>query len=284
MKTIVVSGCDARHDPLTAELMASLQAIEDRTFDIGFIRVGEAPAPASITSVADLVATIVPSAPLGPNEGFQFAYDAIKPRLPELFPGYDVYVWLDGDTWVQNAIGIQQIAEAALLADISAHSQGDPNYFGCLAPDDYTLDVYAVAFGPEDRQRFARFPMVNAGVFGARAQSPLWNAWKATLLDVRSRLQGREQRYYSDQIPLHRLIYSGSITLHPLRAVNNWLALHSLPRRDPETGRLTAPSLPYEDIHILHLVGASKTHRYQVGGRTTSLRYFDVRDFRAGGR
>jgi len=278
MKTIVVSGCDARHDPLAAELMASLEAIEDRGFDIGFIRVGAAPAPASIAAVADFVATVEPSAPLGPNQGFQFAYDAVKPRLPELFPGYDIYVWLDGDTWVQNAVGIRQIMDAALLADISLHSQGDPNYYGCLAPDDYTIGVYEIAFGPEDRQRFARFPMVNGGVFGATARSPVWQAWKSTLADVRARLEGRERRYYSDQIPLHRLIYSGAITLHPLRAVNNWLVLHSLPRLDPATGRLTAPSLPYEEINIVHLVGPAKTRTYELNGRTTSLRYPAIRD------
>jgi len=277
MKTIVVSGCDANHDPLAAELMASLQAIESRRFDIGFIRVGAVPPPASIAAIADRLATVLPSAPLGPNEGFQFAYDAIKPQLPELFPGYDVYVWLDGDTWVQNAVGIQQIVDAALLADVSLHSQGDPNYFTCLAPDDYTLGVYDIAFGPEDRQRFARFPMVNGGVFGATARSPVWQAWKTTLADVRTRLQRRERRYYSDQIPLHRLIYSGAITLHPLRAVNNWLVLHSLPRWDPTTGRLTAPSLPYEEINILHLVGAAKTQTYTLGGRATSLRYSAIR-------
>ena len=272
-KIIVVTGCDANHDPLAAELLASLQADAARSYDIGFIRVGPVQAPDGIAALADRSVVIGGVEPIKPGEGFLLAHEAIKARLPECFPGYDTYVWLDADTWVQNPIGLAHIVETAALADISIHSQADPNYFTCSAPDDYTLKIYTVMFGDEDRLQFGRYPMVNSGVFGARAGSPLWATWKAALWAARQRLAGREVRFFSDQIPLHRLIYSGAITMHPLRAVNNWLVLHSLPRFDRAAGLLTAPSFPYEPINILHLIGASKWQTYPLDGGQISLRY-----------
>ena len=272
-KIIVVTGCDANHDPLAAELLASLQADGARAYDIGFIRVGAVPPPADIAALADRLVEVGGVVPIKPDEGFQLAHEGIKARLPECFPGYDTYVWLDADTWVQNPIGLADVIETASLADISIHSQADPNYFTCLAPDDYTLSVYTVMFGDEDRVKFVRFPMVNTGVFGARAHSPLWAAWKAALWEARQRLADREVRFFSDQIPLHRLIYYGAIRMHPLRAVNNWLVLHSLPRLDWATRQLTAPSFPSEPINIVHLIGPSKWQTYPLNGQQISLRY-----------
>jgi len=273
-RTIVITGCDANHDVLASELLASLRQAAVRDVTIGFLRIGEAPAPDALTSLADIVVQV----PLGDlairaDEGFQVACLAVKARLPDLFPGYDIYIWLDGDTWVQNGVGLTQIAMGASHADVCIHPQLDPNYFACQYPDNYTLLVYERLFGPHERERLARFPMINGGVFGATATSPLWQAWKTSLDEIRARLMPQTSRFFSDQIPLHRLIYSGQLTLYPLRAVNNWLVLHGLPRLDKATGRLTAPSFPFEEINIVHLVGDSKWSQYTIDGTVTSLRY-----------
>lgn len=273
-RTIVITGCDANHDVLASELLASLRYAAVRDVAIGFLRVGEAPAPEALTSLADIVVQVpVGDLAIRPGEGFQVACLAVKARLPDLFPGYDIYIWLDGDTWVQNGAGLDQIAMGASQADVCIHPQLDPNYFACQFPDNYTLLVYEHLFGAHERERLARFPMVNGGVFGARATSPLWQAWKASLDEIRARLMPQTSRFFSDQIPLHRLIYSGQLTLYPLRAVNNWLVLHGLPRLDKRTGRLTSPSFPYEEINIVHLVGDSKWSQYKIDGTIMSLRY-----------
>jgi hypothetical protein len=210
---------------------------------------------------------------LKPNEGFTLAYLAVKASLPELFPGYETYIWLDADTWIQREVGLSEIAAAAQYADIAVHPQIDPNYFSCQFPDNYTISVYNKIFGEKDRTHFVRFPMINAGVFGALHSSPLWRLWKENLEDIRQRLEKHESRFFSDQIPLHRLIYQGRLRICPLRAVNNWLVLHSVPRLHPTTGLLTAPSPPYEPINIIHLVGSAKSRDFPLNGIPISLRY-----------
>lgn len=275
---LVVTACDAAHFALAEDLLASLCLIPNRTFRIGFVQLGDVAAPPAITDHVDEFRVASRNADaIRDGEGFAVAYLAIKARLPTLFPGYDVYVWLDGDTWVQHAEGIDHIVAGARMADICAHPQLDPNYWACRYPDFYSLRVYDRLFGAEVCARYAPYPMINAGVFGAMAASPLWDEWAALLVDIRSRLRDQRDRFFSDQIPLHHLIYSGALTLHPLRAVDNWLVQHCTPRVDTATGRLTAPSLPHEEINIIHLVGATKDQAYRLGEIETSLRFRDVR-------
>jgi hypothetical protein len=278
-EAIVVTGCDEHHDHLAEELLSSLRAGRTGGYTIGFIRLGAAQLPASLRALADRVAHVdLGEAEPRAGEGFKLAYAGSKAALPSLFPGFETYIWLDGDTWVQNDIGIAQIAEGAATADISIHPQLDPNYYRCQFPDTYTLHVYDRLFGAQERARLARFPMVNAGVFGASGSSRLWAEWSASLAEVRARVAKRGgERFFSDQIPLHRLIYTGRLTLSPLRAANNWLALHAVPRLDRATGKLTSPSPPYEEINIVHLVGASKSAEYDIDGRMRSLRYSALR-------
>ncbi len=276
-KTIVITGCDENHYDLASELLESLRALETRRFDIGFLQHGTVPLPPAIGTGADIVAQVdADASQVEDGEGFLLARLGTKARLPEYFPGYDLYIWLDGDTWVQNGVGLDQIAQCAQLADLCAHPQADPNYLTCRFPDNYTMHTYDVIYGREVRSKFARFQMVNSGVFGARASSPLWAKWAAALDEVRQRLEGQDKRFFSDQIPLHKLIFSGEVKLCPLRAVNNWLVGHCTPAIDLRGRRLRAPSFPFEEIHIVHLVGYTKRHRFQIAGRSVSFRYRDV--------
>src|SRR5262249_49197360 len=134
------------------------------------------------------------------------------------------------------------IVNCAQMADICIHPQLDPNYWRCRFPDTYTASVYDRIFGTEIRRQFIQFPMVNAGVFAASAKSPLWTRWADSLFKLWERSRGETDRFFSDQIPLHHLIFSGVLKLYPLRAVDNWLVLHCTPGLNLKTGRLTAPS------------------------------------------
>jgi len=272
--SIVVTGCDANHLHLALECLQSLRDITDRPFAVGFAHIGAGRLPEIVFSLADMVASVDDEGvELGPAEGFKMAYLSVKARLPALFPGFETYLWLDADTWVARAEGLHEIAGCARSADLAIHPQIDPNYYACQYPDNYTLSVYRRIFGEADMRRFSRWPMINGGVFGAARASPLWRLWQESLDAIRDRIAGQKDRFFSDQIPLHRLIVEGRLRICPLRAVNNWLVLHALPRFDPATGLLTAPSPPFEPINIVHLVGAAKASGISVAGKDVPLHY-----------
>lgn len=278
-KVIVVTGCDANHYGLAQGLIASLSEIADRTFDIGFVQVDSTPAPAEITDSVQRLHVLVPdNLEIWGGKGFLLAALAVKARLPEFFPGYDVYVWLDGDTWIQQAAGLDEIISQAAMADVCINPQIDRAYFKCNYPDDYTAKVYVALFGRATAERMVRRVMFNSGVFAAQASSPLWEAWRDLLYDVRDRIAADDDRFFSDQIPLHYLIHMGRLRAHPMRAVNNWLVLHGPPIVEPRTGRLLTPYAPHEVINIVHLIGSSKRLTCRVGGRTFPLTYAGFRD------
>lgn len=280
-RVMVATACDEHHDALAGDLLASLNAIEGRDFAIGFVRMGAAPVPAAIAAIADAVVSVAadPDGP-GPDEGFQVAYLGVKNRLPEFFPDFDTYVWVDGDAWVQNVAGLRQAVAAAQHADFAAASETDGNYYRCLSPNDYALHSYGRLYGHEEARRLTRVPMINSGVVAARAGSPVWAEWSAALTEIRQRQAGKAARFFCDQIPLHRLMAIERLTLHPLRAVNNWLVLFAPPLVDMKGRLLRAPTVPFEEINILHLASTAKTNVYQLqdgSGRNVSFTYSGMR-------
>lgn len=277
----MVTACDDRHDALASDLLASLRAAPDRDFDIGFVRMGDARTPPSIGDGLEAFAALpMERPPLTAAGGYDMAYLGLKPRLPELVPGYDLYIWMDGDTWLQNRAGLVELARAAERAHVAAAPESDPNYWSQRLPDPKTLRFYDAIYGEAEAERWSGYPMINAGVFAARADSPLWALWRSELDASRERQAGDAHPIYSDQIPLHRLIASRRISLNPMKAINNWMVCFSRPMIDEGTRRLLTPSAPHEEINILHLAGMSKDITYlTTDGRPVSFRYSEVRDF-----
>jgi hypothetical protein len=279
-KAIVVTGCDAAHYELATDLFTSLRDVHGAEVTIGFIHVGDDVVPPAITALVDHIVHVpVASIPGRQRDGYILASLGVKPHVPEFFPGFDIYVWLDGDTWVQNAAGVEQLIHCAQFADICLHPEADPNYFDRRIPDGHSARVYMSLYGRSETEKNLPYTMLNAGVFAARAQSPVWGRWKQALADVAERWAHGEQPFFSDQIPLHRLIASGQVSVYPLRAVNNWLVYHSTPSVNLERKRLLAPTFPHEEINIIHLVASAKNATFRLGdsGREITFRYRDIK-------
>jgi hypothetical protein len=280
-KAIVVTACDHRHYDLAVDLVASLNAVPQRDFAIGFIRMGEIPVPDAIAAGADHVVTVSKSRDdVDAQNGFDAAYLGVKARLPELIPGYDRYMWMDGDCWLQNVEGVRQAFQAADHASFAAAPQLDANYWTIPIPGDHIVRTYTAIYGEAEMRRWAYYPSINAGVFAARAGSPLWKAWGEALIDARDRQAGSAEPFYSDQTPLHRLVMSEQLSFHPLRSLNNWLVYRSPPLIDEARKTLRAPSVPFEEINIIHLAGTAKDATFQTrDGRPVSFRYRSIRAF-----
>jgi hypothetical protein len=279
-KAIVVTGCDAAHYELATDLLASLRDACGEAVTIGFIHIGNDVVPPTIEAAVDHIAHFpVASIPGRQRDGYILAALGIKPHVPEFFPGFDIYVWLDGDTWVQNAAGVEQLIHCAQLADICLHPEADPNYFDRRVPDPHSARVYMSLYGRAETEKNLPYTMLNAGVFAARAQSPMWSKWKQALADIADRWARGEQPFFSDQIPLHWLIATGQVSVCPLRAVNNWLVYHATPAVNFERKRLLAPTFPHEEINIVHLVASAKNAKFRLGdsGREITFRYRDIK-------
>jgi len=134
MKVSIVTGCDANYYPLLLELIASIRQFpESKPVDICVIDAGLSrdQVEALARSCARIVSPEWPAAiPPKRTKGKDYLKACVcRPFIPEMFPGYDMYVWLDADTWVQRWSAIEMFIEAAKKGDrISLTSSVDRAY------------------------------------------------------------------------------------------------------------------------------------------------------------
>jgi hypothetical protein len=274
-----VTGCDQSHFELAEDLIASIREVAGQTVAVGFIRLCDTPLPKSISSQVDCVASCAEHFPgFDKKSGYYAAYAAAKPRIPQLFPGFETYSWIDADCWLQNRLTLDKMAIGSRDADLCIHPEIDIHYFPYKIPSDRTLSIYPLVMGSNPSSDLLRTPMVNAGVFSARASSRIWALWEDALVALRHRFDRKESTFLSDQIPLHALMFNQKISVYPLRASDNWQTYASQPQFNPQSGKLVLPTFPFEEISIIHLAGASKDHVYNIGaGQQTKLRYRDIK-------
>lgn len=276
-KTLIVTGCDENHHELALDLITSLRDLGLQGAKTALIDMGETDPPAPLRRAFDLCSKQASGA--ARFDGLKVSFLSVKSRMPSLFPGFDIYIWLDADCWVQNMSAVSDLVDSAQYADIAIHPELDVHYFQYKNPSDRTIMLYGNLYGQDVSRQMWRFPMVNSGVFSARSSSKLWAEWTAAMETLKARWQRGEDLRFSDQIPLHFLIHSKRLSMYPLRAVNNWQMYASLPLIDKEAKRLVVPTRPHEEINIVHLAGLTKQTEYHAGKlqRDLSFKYRDIK-------
>lgn len=277
-KRAVITGCDGNFLEFAEDLLRSIRRFESLDFDLCFICMGKEPKIRELAAkyCDDLVAFENPKAP---DKGNVISANGLKPLLPQIFPGYESYMWIDADVWVQNAAGFNQVFSAAEKKDLAIHPELDPHYYWQTLPSDRTRLVYSRLFSPELAEKTIRFPMINTGVIAARAGSPLWDKWEKAVKTAFSGGFGGKGKFSSDQIPLHHIVFRRELTMEPLRSINNWQCHCALPAFLVKRQCLAVPSPPYEEINFLHLTGELKTLGITLTGAlggTTTMRFRDI--------
>lgn len=191
---------------------------------------------------------------------------AYKAFLPALVPGYDLYVWLDADLWLQDAGALSPILAAAAEYAVAAVPEVDSAYHLSHRPGNAAnyhivkariIDAIAGRVAAE-RLKFS--PWINAGVFAARAASPFWKEYAAAL----SHYLHRKVDRHVDQVAL---LAAAAVVgdLNPMPATFNWMCPFARPRFDPGHGAWCTPFIPYQPIRILHLAMSSSLDYRAMG-------------------
>jgi len=276
-RALIVTACDENHYEFGLDLITSLRDLGLNGAKVGFVDMGTGGAPEQLARRFDLYER--QTVETDQYKGYKTAFLSIKPRLPTIFPGFDTYIWIDADCWVQSASVVGKLVDAAQMADIAAHPELDIHYFRYKMPADRTINFYKNLYGDDICEKMCRFPMMSAGVFSARSDSKLWAVWSNAMATIKSRWKLGTDLRFSDQIPLHFLIHTNKLSMFPLKAVDNWQLYAALPLIDTERKRVVVPSPPYEEINIIHLAGPSKKSQYysQHLRKNISYRYRDIK-------
>jgi hypothetical protein len=206
------------------------------------------------------------------------AYTA-RPHLPRHVPGYDLYLWLDADAWVQQWDAVEQLFAGAAGDEagraVAIVPEVHPAYRNQHhARGEFEGVIHAAfesAFGTEVADRLYCRPPLNTGAFALRADAPHWQAWSDALgraltgdagsrpgaherpssrAGVRERPPSRER--LAEQCAMNVVVYDEGLPATFLEPRCNWICHHAAPRRDPETGLLTEPLAPFAPLGIVH--------------------------------
>jgi hypothetical protein len=113
-------------------------------------------------------------------------------------------------------------------------------------------------FGTAIGEYFQYYNIHNAGVFGARADSPIWARYKRNL-ETSMRLG---QHWAREQDAMNvSLIEVGDVKEAP--TTHNWLCGFSIPIRDLASGAWVSPREPGRKIAVAHLTNSSSIFNFQ---------------------
>jgi len=259
--TIIITGADSRYAPLMREMICSVRRFpQSARIDLGVLDCGLDPGDRDWCKSQGAV-VVEPGWDVAFGAGLDVASSframTARPHLRRYFPGYDTYLWLDADVWVQDWFAVALLCESAALGDIALVPEVHRSYRNFRdGRDDFEAAngaAYAQAFGADAAARLIRRPLNNAGVFAIAATSSAWDVWAELLDDAAQRSANM-----IDQIALNVAICDRGVREVRLPASCNWIAHLAAPAWDANRQCFVDPDPPHDAIGILHLTLGTK--------------------------
>ncbi|MFQ6017090.1 MAG: glycosyl transferase [Kiloniellaceae bacterium] len=265
-KVTIVSFANAPYYPLLKELVVSIRTLKGpeacaiSVFDAGLTEAQLAEIRPLVQDIAKPAWDLENLPAWKKRKEHQKAFTCL-PFLPRYFPGYDIYLWLDADCWVNDWAAVELYIEGARRGALAICPGVDrayriPNYIDwfLLRPVQVRTFLYKHAkraFGRRTAAEMALLPELNTGVFALHREAPHWQAWA----DWMERVAPRSRVYGIDQLTVAMTVYRDGLQVELLPAWCNWLCVRAMPMIDARSGRLIEPYLPHHPIGVVHLAG-----------------------------
>ena len=287
--TILVTAADGRYHGSVMDLVRSVRATEFEC-DIGIIDSGLPDEFAAFaadqnclihqTSLDGALQAAARDVP----QGWKAAL--LKPHIRDIFTGYETYIFLDADTWVQQRFALDYLltySRDGSLAIVSQRSRfhewdsarGNGVEFNILGQplraNWYTMFSRKSKLPKADKRLLASQPILNAGVFALRGDAALWQLWQQAVVEAVQALP-RGRQYAADQIGLGLAVYRSGAAVALLPETCNWMSVW---RFDEATGLFTETQPPFGAVGIIHLAGVDPAHPVRevvlASGKTAAL-------------
>lgn len=277
MKALIVTAFDQRLAELGIRMLRSLRDAGIRR-PIGFIDIGVN--AETLAKLNDLVDVIVPGGWDIDFPGTQ-AWDGAlpgfkglvcRPFLRRTFPGYDAYMWIDGDTWVQDRNAIETYLSACGAGGFAATRELE------ISPQ--ARDWFTEAHGTEIAAQCADQPLVNSGIFALCADAPHWDSWAARLNAALNRQPvPTGSMFMAELTSINACLSLDGLPAAVLPPEYNWLCHVRLPVFDPGRTLLVNRDAPERPISIVHLSAGTKGSALSIATTTGEVKpgylYYD---------
>lgn len=277
MRTLIVTAANEAFMPLLRGLIKSLQQWQPRPFS-GLACLDVGLASDSREWISRYVSHIVvpewdlPVDHQLRNKEPHLRALTARPFLPKYFPGYDIYLWIDADAWVQERFALDWYFMAAERGALAITPQVDRAYCHNIGSVRWRMKRMQGYFGSGAGRRALWDTQVNAGVFALGSDAPHWKFWARHFTKG---LEATGGMLVCDQTALNHALWTEELQVHPLPARCNWLCHLAAPGYDLQRQRFCEPLAPCYPIGVIHLTANTKNlslHLHGNGGvRQVSL-------------
>lgn len=199
-----------------------------------------------------------------------------RPYLKELFPGYDVYMWIDADIRILYRDAFDAFLGSALAepGSIAICQEADPLYSIVCHPQSaygyHTMINQRIesVYGAKVSEELRYFNNFNTGIWAMHRESRIWNYFQKALI------QGLAHPYdhMREQDAMNVAVTYSHQEPVILPSTMNWLcSLTKPPKYNPKTRRFVRPDPPQIPISVMHLICSENKMNYN--GRT--MKWYD---------
>jgi hypothetical protein len=185
----------------------------------------------------------------------------VRPYLREYFPGYDIYLWIDSDVWLQSPDMLRALIDGAARKGMAIAHESERGYRFQRSLFLWTAKHFLLGYGILRGTWLLTRPHLNAGLFAIRADAPHWQAWAER---YRAAIRRTGKLTPHDQFALNQAIYQDRLPTEILPANANWICDRGVPMWHDERQEFCEPYPPYRPIAALHLAGPGKRTVYRI--------------------
>jgi len=272
MKTAIVTLSDSGYFHLLEELIDSILVLEEsKNVDICVLDAGLT--EDQISKIKNKVYAIEKARWDIPVSSFKvkgkewLKSQVSRAFLPNYFPSFDKYIWIDCDAWVQSWFAIELLSSACNDGKLGIVSMSDRhngrvakiNWFfknlGFVKSQNYK-HAKSSGFSEDISRHIALQPHLNIGVFSLEATSPTWEVWQKNLEKALS----KGKIFGSEQVAMNVSVYVDNVPTDVLPFYCNWIPYpdSNNTKFDSTTNKFVEGFTPHHEIGIIHLAGGIK--------------------------
>ena len=180
--------------------------------------------------------------------------------LPNYFPEFEKYLWIDCDAGVMNWSSVELYFRACDNGKLGITQTIGPGYkilskvkwfFYGIAKIKSQNYKHAKSSGinESDARKIAFAPHINIGVFSLEKNSPCWTIWQKNL----RKTLAKGKIFGSEGLAINLAVYVDNVETEFLPLYCNWIASNLMPKFDTNNNTFVEPNLPNHEIGIMHL-------------------------------